>query len=463
MKKWGARHVAVPCSIFGAILFFMKGELVAQAQFFGDDGFPWKTVEDKVQYGGASKALRECGLSAWFTDGKGTPVCGSTVLELYNPTDQTIYYGLSGVVNLGVRPNEVQVMPLAIYRSAKDTDCTSVPIVVRCFDGSLKDGGMSSTATAVTTHDKGTSSGPVSSTALSSSPSPFCETYTWMPRSPKCRCQPRTEPHVDPKNYSRQRCECEPGLRWDTSSRVCTPCATGSTWNAERKECSAICPAGTTSTPDGRTCACDAPGLWSSARARCTCSGGRSWTGNNCACPSDRPAWDSTSQTCRVCGGGGAWNGTACVCPPQKPFWDGNACNVPPQAPPQASPKPSEPSPLAQPKPSPLASHPSTLNGRVVDPTFPCKFYSGNELFRVTSEEMRSAIFQCKAQVESKRVVDKSYDYDSAVADNTKCGVHAGAQPINGCSGHPFCDGASAMAWCAGGCSWCAPGYPGGP
>ena len=96
------------------------------------DAPKWSTGSFNVTCGGSNRLTVQSGLIATITDQQGNPSCRGTWLSLSNTTSETIYYGLSGVVNMQIGPRAGDLVGYPVDRTGpNDKRPTVATMVVR--------------------------------------------------------------------------------------------------------------------------------------------------------------------------------------------------------------------------------------------------------------------------------------------------------------------------------------------
>jgi len=324
----------------------------------------WEHIETTVTAWLNDPLNLRASVHALVTTEDGEPSFTGGFLTVTNRGRCPFWFGLSGVLNVGVMPGEQQRIPLAQYRRPDDRTPTRVPLFgVHCTstasanaDAGVPDGGAALPGRYMcgvlvccvpgTLAPAGGCTCPLNATFRPEPGNILLGRCTCVPGATwdpdLLQCVHRHCPAGMIYRDADARCECPDGLRWDAARRGCVrdTCTGGSTWSAALRRCSCPdarawssaaracidpgCTGGTVYDQATETCVCPerAP-LWDAASDRCmTCPSTQVWTGSACECPSDRPLWSEDGRRCAPCPRGTSWDGGECVCDAPAPRWN---------------------------------------------------------------------------------------------------------------------------------------------
>lgn len=80
------------------------------------------------------------------------------------------------------------------------------------------------------------------------------------------------------------KCDTASGKNFDTVTKQCRTCPTGTKYSATKQSCE---------------CDCVAPRQISPTTKKCECPGGQTFINNECKCPEEKPLWNG--KTCVAC------------------------------------------------------------------------------------------------------------------------------------------------------------------
>ncbi len=333
----------------------------------------WEYIEAHVTASLNNALFVRASVHALITSEDGQPAFRGGYLRVTNRSRCPFWFGLSGVLNIGVMPGQTEVVPLAQYRQAGDTRPTEVDLFGVFCTASVRAPAQPTSPDRYVCGPTRVCCVPGTPAAIGQCECPLNASFVFDPpgqlTTGRCECMSSFGWDAERRECVYQesqcpagmiyssvgqygRCVCPNGQRWDRVRRTCIQdnCSGGSRWSVGLNRCA--CPAGEEWSGSQNQCfdpGCEAEMSWNASEQQCMCPpqlpawnaatrhceecpGEQRWSGDRCGCPAEQPRWVERGRRCEECPGDQSWNGTECACDGARE-WNGRACVCPSSAP----------------------------------------------------------------------------------------------------------------------------------